>query len=169
MPRNHKIVLRQGTTVPGAPNFEVGEPAWDKLGKKLYIKAEDGTMVEIAGGGGGGGGGSGNSFTASETAPASPLSGDLWLDKTSGILYLYSSDGDSSQWVEHSAPIEAPGFVASVNPPSVATEGDEWVDINTGIAYRYFNDGSSSQWVETGAGGGGGSVGVDPVIAGMIF
>lgn len=53
MPRNHKIVLRQGTTTPGAPNFEVGEPAWDRLGKKLYIKAEDGTMVEFAGGGGG--------------------------------------------------------------------------------------------------------------------
>lgn len=168
MPRNQKIVFRQGTTTPGAPNFEVGEPAWDKLAKKLYIKAEDGTMVEITGGGGGGG--TGNSFTASETAPASPLSGDLWLDKTSGILYLYSSDGDSSQWVEYSAPIEAPGFVASANPPSVATEGDEWVDIDTGIAYRYFNDGSGSQWVEIGAGGsGGGSVDLDPVIAGMIF
>jgi hypothetical protein len=60
MPRIHKIVLRQGSTTPGAPNFEVGEPAWDKLAKKLYIKADDGTMVEIAGGGGGGGGGGGS-------------------------------------------------------------------------------------------------------------
>ena len=60
MPRIHKIVLRQGSTTPGAPNFEVGEPAWDKLAKKLYIKADDGTMVEIAGGDGGGGGGGGS-------------------------------------------------------------------------------------------------------------
>ncbi len=53
MPRNHKIVLRQGTTTPGAPNFEVGEPAWDKTGKKLYIKSEDGEMCEFTPGGGG--------------------------------------------------------------------------------------------------------------------
>lgn len=165
MPRNHKIVLRTGTTTPGAPNFEVGEPAWDKTGKKLYIKAEDGTMVEIAGGGGGGGGG--NSFTASETAPASPNSGDLWLDKTSGILYLYSNDGNSAQWVEHAAPIEAPGFVASSNPPTISTEGDEWLDIDTGIAYKYFDN----FWVEVGAGGAvaAASLDIDPVIAGMIF
>ena len=162
MPRNHKILLRTGTTAPGAPNFEVGEPAWDKLGKKLYIKAEDGTMVEIAGGGGGG-----NSFTASDTAPVSPNGGDLWLDKTSGILYLYSNDGNSAQWVEHAAPIEAPGFVASANPPTVAMAGDEWLDTDTGIAYKYFD----SFWVEVGAGGGvaSASLDIDPVIAGMIF
>jgi len=57
MARNHKIVLRQGTTVPSGASFEVGEPAWDKQNKKLYIKADDGTMVEIAGGGGGDSGG----------------------------------------------------------------------------------------------------------------
>lgn len=151
MPRNHRILLRQGTTTPGAANFEVGEPAWDKLGKKLYIKAEDGTMVEIAGGaGGGGGGGGGNSFTSSETAPLSPLDGDLWLDRTSGILYLYSSDGSSAQWVEYSAPIEAPGFTASASAPSSPLEGDEWLNTVDGLSYRYLN----STWVELGSGGG---------------
>ncbi len=97
MPRNHKIVLRQGTTTPGAPNFEVGEPAWDKLGKKLYIKAEDGTMVEIAGGGGGSG-----SYTASSNPPASPTEGDRWYDIDLGIEFTYVNDGNSSQWVENS-------------------------------------------------------------------
>jgi len=173
MPRNQKIVLRQGTTTPGAPNFEVGEPAWDKLAKKLYIKAEDGTMVEIAGGGGGGGG-TGNSFTASETPPEAPLDGDLWLDKSSGILYLYSPDGDSSQWVEHSAPVAAPVFLASTIPPTSPNAGDEWLNLTTGVQYRYITTASGSQWVETSAGGGttssgGASLDVDPAIAGMIF
>lgn len=53
MPRQNKILIRNGTTTPSAGDFDIAEPAWDKLGKKLYIKAEDGTMVEIAGGGGG--------------------------------------------------------------------------------------------------------------------
>ena len=51
------ILLRQGTTAPTAGSFAVGEPAWDKLAGKLYIKNVAGTMVEIGTGGGGGGGG----------------------------------------------------------------------------------------------------------------
>ena len=53
MARNHKIILRNGTTVPSAGDFDVGEPAWDKTAKKLYIKAGDNTMAEIGAGGGG--------------------------------------------------------------------------------------------------------------------
>lgn len=99
MPRNQKIVFRQGTTTPSAPDFEVGEPAWDKLAKKFYLKAEDGTMVEIAGGGGGGGTGS---YTASSNPPASPVEGDRWYDIDLGIEFTYVNDGNSSQWVETS-------------------------------------------------------------------
>lgn len=47
MARNHKIILRNGTTVPSGADFDVGEPAWDKTAKKLYIKAGDNTMAEI--------------------------------------------------------------------------------------------------------------------------
>lgn len=46
----------------------------------------------------------GQVFTFSATAPASPNSGDEWFDSTSGILYTRMNDGDSSQWVEASAP-----------------------------------------------------------------
>jgi len=53
MARNHKIILRNGTTVPSGADFDVGEPAWDKTAKKLYIKAGDNTMAEIGAGGGG--------------------------------------------------------------------------------------------------------------------
>jgi hypothetical protein len=51
MPRNHKITLRTGTTVPSGVDFDIGEPAWDTTAKKLYIKAGDNTMAEIGAGG----------------------------------------------------------------------------------------------------------------------
>jgi hypothetical protein len=45
-------------------------------------------------------GGGGTTFTYSSSAPGSPSAGDEWLDSTSGILYTYVNDGNSSAWVE---------------------------------------------------------------------
>lgn len=45
--------LRRGSTAPSAGSFVEGEPAWDSTNKKLYVKAADGSMVEIGAGGGG--------------------------------------------------------------------------------------------------------------------
>lgn len=50
MARIAKIILRNGTTTPSAGDFEVGEPAWDKTGSKLYVKNGSGVMVEIGAG-----------------------------------------------------------------------------------------------------------------------
>lgn len=47
MPRKTNIIIRNGTTTPSGSDFNVGEPAWDKTAKKLYIKAGDDTMAEI--------------------------------------------------------------------------------------------------------------------------
>lgn len=55
MPRNAKIVIRNGTTAPNAADFDTAEPAWDLSAGKLYIKNGAGSMVEIGAGGGGGG------------------------------------------------------------------------------------------------------------------
>lgn len=55
MPRQNKIVIRNGTTTPSAVDFDTGEPAWDKTAGKLYIKDGAGSMVEVGAGGGGGG------------------------------------------------------------------------------------------------------------------
>ena len=38
--------------------------------------------------------------TLSSSAPAGPGTGDRWLDSDTGIEYLYTTDADSSQWVE---------------------------------------------------------------------
>lgn len=36
----------------------------------------------------------------SDTAPTSPVDNQLWWNSSSGGLYIYFNDGDSSQWVE---------------------------------------------------------------------
>jgi hypothetical protein len=54
MPRINKILIRNGTTVPNAGDFDVSEPAWNRTTGKLYIKNTAGTMVEIGSGGGSG-------------------------------------------------------------------------------------------------------------------
>ena len=38
--------------------------------------------------------------TASATIPTSPTNGDGWLDTEDGILYIYMSDVDTSQWIQ---------------------------------------------------------------------
>lgn len=50
MPRKAKILFRSGTVAPTATDFDVGEVAWDKTAKKLYVKAADNSMVEIGAG-----------------------------------------------------------------------------------------------------------------------
>lgn len=40
------------------------------------------------------------SVTTSDTAPVSPLDGDLWWKSDEGKMYVYYSDGDSNQWVQ---------------------------------------------------------------------
>jgi hypothetical protein len=42
----------------------------------------------------------GGGVTVSDTAPSSPGTGDLWWDSSVGAMFVYFSDGTSSQWVE---------------------------------------------------------------------
>jgi len=42
----------------------------------------------------------GATVVSSPTAPASPVSGNLWLNTNDGVLFVYYDDGDTSQWVE---------------------------------------------------------------------
>jgi hypothetical protein len=89
---------------PTTSDLDLGELALNTYDGKLYTKRDNGTasIVELSGGGAGGG----QTYTFSSTAPSSPADGDEWLDSTSGILYTYVNDGNSSAWVE----LGAPGF-----------------------------------------------------------
>jgi hypothetical protein len=59
--------------------------------------------------------GSGSRIIASDTAPSSPVVGDLWFDSSRGITYIYYFDGSSNQWVTVTAPsIEAINLTGDV-------------------------------------------------------
>lgn len=57
-----------------------------------------GTGTKGLPGSGSGSGGAGLSI--SETAPEDPTAGQLWLRASSGFLYVYYSDADTSQWIQ---------------------------------------------------------------------
>ena len=39
-------------------------------------------------------------MSVSDTAPPSPVNGDMWFNSTDTKLYIYYNDGSSSQWVQ---------------------------------------------------------------------
>lgn len=99
--------------------------------------------------------------------------GELALNTYDGKLFTKKDDGTASI-------VELSGgggggsgaYTISSTPPSSPASGDMWFDLDTGAEFSYINDGDSSQWVEAAppvVGGGGGTVDIDPVIAGMIF
>lgn len=60
-------------------------------------------------------------LTASDTAPASPVVGDLWFDTTGLQMYLWYNDGTSSQWVlaNNYAPGGTPPITYAMLPAEV--------------------------------------------------
>ena len=88
--------------------------------------------------------GGGGGVTISSTAPADPSDGDLWWDSDDGKLFVYYTDGDSSQWVDAAGPSVA---VQSTAPTGY--EGQLWLDDTDGSMYVYYTDpgGGSSSWI----------------------
>ena len=127
MARGTNIIIRNGTTVPSGADFNVGEPAWDKTAKKLYIKADDNTMAEI----GAGGGSVSIGTNAADVLSAS--AGEITADDAGEDKLVFWDD--------------------SASKLTYLTVGTNLTITDTTIA----------------ASGGGGSVGIDPVIAAMIF
>tara|TARA_E500000318_G_scaffold111760_1_gene131614 strand:+ start:2385 stop:2795 length:411 start_codon:yes stop_codon:yes gene_type:complete len=96
--------------------------------------------------------GGGASVTSSDTAPSSPSNGDLWFDSTNLKLYVYYSDGSSSQWVQTNpsgggGSAGGASVTSSDTAPSSPSAGDFWFDSTNLKLYLYYNDGSSAQWV----------------------
>lgn len=99
--------LRRTTISVTPPTDPIpGDLWWDPISGRLYIYYEDidsSQWVDASpnGGGNGAGGGTttGTNVTISDTAPTSPVHGDLWYDSVLGSLFIYYNDGSSSQWV----------------------------------------------------------------------
>jgi hypothetical protein len=69
------------------------------------------SIANVASAGGTGGSASVNVGT---TAPSAPTAGNLWWNTNEGVLYIYYTDADSSQWVQASP---------TTNPQPVVTGG----------------------------------------------
>jgi hypothetical protein len=103
----------------------------------------------------------GASVTTSDTAPSTPVDGDLWYRSTDGRLYVYYDDGTTSQWVDAAPPASGGTGGASVTTsdtaPTSPADGDLWYDSVGGRTYVYYDDGTTSQWVDAAPQGGGSS------------
>src|SRR4029077_1017779 len=78
-----------------------------------------GTTLNATGGGGSG------AFTASSTAPPTPVAGDRWYNLDTGVLSTYVNDGNTSQWIQTGPTVSPPvaqGF-AGVNVQTCAASG----------------------------------------------
>jgi len=92
MPRQNKIILRNGTTVPNGADFDIGEPAWNKDAGTLYVKNSAGAMVAVGGSFTGGTLTSGL-IVASGTTSLAPLSFQAGTNLTSATAGAFEYDG----------------------------------------------------------------------------
>jgi len=90
-------------------------------------------------------------FSVSDTAPSSPVNGDLWFNSASLNLYAYYADVDSSQWLQVGTDAEEAqqlSATSSDTAPTSPNAGDMWFDTSELNLYIYYNDGNTSQWVQ---------------------
>ena len=123
---NSGIEIERGTS----PNVFI---RWDESTDKWQF-TNDGTNYTNYGAGG---------ATISETAPASPVAGQVWFESDTGQTFVYYD----SHWIE----IGASGTAAYVadSAPSNPITGQLWYDSSIASTYVYYD----SQWIEIGASG----------------
>lgn len=137
------ILLNSGET--GTPTLNAGievergtstnvDIRWNESTDKWQFTNDGSTYTDFGAGG----------ATISETAPGSPVAGQVWFESDTAQTYVYYD----SQWIEIGA---SPG-VASVSDsaPSSPAIGQFWFDSDSGATNVYYD----SQWIEIGGGGG---------------
>lgn len=94
MPSN--IILKKSSVVNKVPlttDLQFGELALNYADGKLYYKKSDGTTIDAFQAG------STSQLHLGDTAPVNPAQKPFWWDSTGGVLYVYYTDVDGSQWV----------------------------------------------------------------------
>lgn len=106
------------TSATGAANMPAGTTAQRPTGSagQLRYNSTTGKFEGYGSAWGNIGGGA----AISDTAPSNPGAGDLWWNSSDGILYVYYSDGTSSQWVATDAGGEGQ-YVAYTDTGTVTT------------------------------------------------
>lgn len=67
----------------------------------------------------------------SETPPATPASGSLWLKSDTGIRYLWYVDVDGGQWIEDSGSMGPVGPIGPPGPNSIGGAGFEIINLTS--------------------------------------
>jgi hypothetical protein len=84
-------------------------------------------------------------FYVSETAPADPANGEIWLNSADGSTYIYYVDGDSSQWIEIGGNTGQSPTLDALNNVTITSPTD-------GQALVY--DNATSSWINGDTAGG---------------
>ena len=77
-----------------------------------------------------GSGSGGASISVSDTAPSSPSNGAIWFNSSSGILYVYYTDPDGSQWVQPSTGNLSLDYNDLTNKPTIPTAVTSLTDLS---------------------------------------
>jgi hypothetical protein len=135
------ILHKRGTGQPSPDELKVGEIAIDTLTGALYTKQSDGSVVEI---GGGSEGGSGGGLTISPTEPVDPSTGDMWLESTTGRVWIWDED----KWLEFPcAGGDGAGYIEVTDtPPENPEIGQQWFSSTDGYLYVWYG----AEWVAIG-------------------
>tara|TARA_Y200000002_G_scaffold58962_1_gene44387 strand:- start:22578 stop:24182 length:1605 start_codon:yes stop_codon:yes gene_type:complete len=77
-----------------------------------------------------GSGSGGASISVSDTAPSSPSNGAIWFNSTTGILYVYYTDPDGSQWVQPSTGNLSLDYNNLTNKPTIPAAVTSLTDLS---------------------------------------
>lgn len=137
-----------------------------ELAKDDLSNVTDADFLAKATSAGVGSGSSGSSQVfVSETAPSSPTEGNIWFNSSTGVIYVYVTDTDSSQWVQPSYPVFSGDYGDLSNKPTIPTDVADLTDntnlLSGGSSYDQslnttddveFNTISATQFTNTGVG-----------------
>ena len=137
------IILNNNAT--GAPSVDAGieiergsstnvQLRWNETTDKWQFTNDGSTYTDLGAGG----------ATVSDTAPSSPVAGQVWFESDTAKTFVYYD----SQWIEIGA-LAAAGIVTmSDSAPAAPADGKLWFNSSNAKTYVYYD----SSWVEIGAG-----------------
>ncbi len=112
----------------------------------------------------------GASIDVSESVPATPSQGNIWLNSNTGALYVYITDVDGSQWIQPVVGISSGGssgdsnqnafsnFAVTGQTTVAADTTTDTVNLVAGSGMTITTSGDTITFASSGGGGGGGGI-----------
>lgn len=112
----------------------------------------------------------GASIDVSESVPATPSQGNIWLNSNTGALYVYITDVDGSQWIQPVVGISSGGssgdsnqnafsnFAVTGQTTVAADTTTDTVNLVAGSGMTITTSGDTITFTSSGGGGGGGGI-----------